>query len=381
MTRPEDGGRRKERTGLEGLPTEILLNVAKNLECARDLSSLGRTSKAIHWVVDGSWAWRDFRRHRFPFITIPSRTCQYDWKDVGASLSYQSRCWDRRSIRFTAMYPAQHAQRRGLAFQPVLGVDYDMDSGREIVVWGAGEDIVARYRERGSGVAQQNSVYWRELSGGQQGLRAGVDDVSAVNIVRLPHLAAPALLVGRESGHLGLQSAEPNHTFGQQLASFSPAQPDGPVVTADGAEPPRQQQVMSVDVLNDRNEGLVAACTNLGVSVYQLPTDSNTTAIPPVEVYDLPSQTTPQVSNAKWMGSSNLLALAMRGTHDPLRYLSIRPSGWVVEAAAKNAGLVEQFRLGPSPMFATSLQPIRRYPGATGTTPLLLSSWKDGTVR
>jgi hypothetical protein len=372
----------KQRRGIEGLPSEILLAVVKNLDCARDLSSLARTSKTIQRVVDSSSAWQDFVRMKFPCTTIPVKTGNHDWKGLAESLTYQSRRWDRRSIRFTGMYPAQQTRSsRGLAFQPVIDVDYDMKSGTEIVVWGAGEDIVARYRQRGKGQRAQGSVSWRQLFGGQHGLRAGIDDVNTMNVVKLPHLKAPAILVGRENGDLSLLSAQANHNFGQQLANFSPAHPGGPVIAAEGDEPLQQQQIRSVDILNGNNEGLVAACSNLGVSIYQLPKDNNTTAIPPAEVYDAPFMATQQVWNAKWMGSSSLLALATRGTDDPLRYLTITPSGWRVEAAAKNARVVEEFKLTGTSMFANSIQPVNRYPGMTGATPLLLSTWRDGTVR
>jgi len=376
------GPARQQGRGLESLPDEILLTVAKDFECARDLSSLGRSARRLKQCVDSSSAWQDFVRMKFPFTTIPPKSGNHDYKALAESLTYQSRCWDRRSIRFTGMYPAQQTQRRhtSLAFQPVIDVDYDMDSGREMVVWGAGEDIVARYRHKAKGQRQQASVSWRQHLGGEHGLRGGRDDVQTMDIVKLPHLLkGPAILVGRQNGDLSLLSAQSDHNFGQQLADFSPSHPGGPVVAAEGEEPLRQQQIMSVDVFDDSNQGLVAACNNLGVSVYQLPQDNNTTSIPPVALYD--PQTTQQLWNAKWMGSNNLLALAFRGTEDPLRYLTITPTGWTVTAAAKNARVVDEFLLRNTSVYGTSLQPLHRYPGMTDPTPLLLSSWKDGTIR
>lgn len=379
MADPEMG-RPQERTGIERLPTEILLNVAKNLECARDLSSLGRTSKTMRHVADGSFAWHDFGRSKFPFTSIPPTTAHHDWKAIAESMTYQSRCWDRRSIRFTAMYPRAQPQRQGLAFQPVIDVDYDMDAGREMVVWGAGEDIVARYRQRGRGERQQHPVSWHQSLGAQNGLRGGVDDISTIHVVKQPHLKAPAILVGRENGDLSLRSAQPDSTFGQQLASFGPATrgPDGIALRG-------QQQIMSADVLSDNNEGLVAACSDLGIAIYELPKDNNATTVrpvmPPISVWDGLPQSFQQPANAKWMGSSDLIALAMRGMRHPLRYMAVTPTGWTTEGAAKNARVEDEFLLAPSSLFANSLQPIRRYPGATGRTPLLLSSWKDGSVR
>ncbi|OIW24458.1 hypothetical protein CONLIGDRAFT_623315, partial [Coniochaeta ligniaria NRRL 30616] len=358
-----------DSTALERLPSELLLGILKNLETARDMSSLACASKELKRRVDSSAAWRDFAQSKFPLLTIPSESVR-DWKALARSLTYQSRCWDRRSIRYTGMFGPQQPQTKGLVFQPVVAVDYDIESGREVVVWGAGEDIVARYRKRGAtqAQAQQSSADWRQLLGAEHGFRAGVDDVTTMDIVKLPHLKAPAMLAGRDSGDLSLLSLQPDQSFGQLHANL------GPQGTT---ESPKQSTIMSVDVFNDN---LVAACTNLGVAIYRLPSDDNTTAIPPIDVYDVLSATTQQAYNAKWMGGDNLLAVALRGTIDPLRYLTVTPTGWTVEAAAKNAQVIEQFDLKQGSILANSLQPVRQFPGMKGPTPLLLSSWKDGTV-
>ena len=373
---------RGDATGLNGLPLEILLDIAKYLESARDLRALSQTSKKLHQCINSSSAWQEFAQSKFPLLSIPLKTGRRYWKGVAESLTYQTRCWDRRSIRFTAMYPRQQTHRRGLAFQPVVDVDYNMNSGREMVVWGAGEDIVARYRGRARTRGLSGTTSWYQLEGADQGLRPGYDDVTALATVRLPHLGAPAILAGRDNGDLSLLSGEANNSFGRRLASFSPEHASGSTEGIPTAERPAQNTIMSLDTLNENNEGLVAACSNLGVSLYRLPEDNSTTNIAPVEIYDLAPHTTRQVWNAKWMGGSDLLAIALQGTHEPLRYLTVTPSGWTVEAAAKNARVEQQFgKREEQPVFANSLQPVRRVPGATATTPLLLSSWKDGTIR
>jgi hypothetical protein len=367
---------------LEGVPDEILLTIVKNLECAKDLSALGRSSKRLRRCVNSSGAWRDFVRLRFPGTTNPPKAGGHNYKALAESLTYQARCWDRKSTRFTVMYPAQQPRRRGpgQGFQTLVDVDYNMNSGKETLVWAAGEDIVARYRQKGRGRGQQTSVTWRQDMGSKRGLRAGTDDVSTINIVNLPHLKAPALLVGRVNGDLSLLSGQTDNSFGQQLANFSPTPSGGPVAT-ERAQPLEQEDVDSVDILDDNNQSLVAACSNLGLSIYQLPQDTDTTTIHPITVYDESLTDDDQVRNAKWMGSRNLLALASRGTKNPLRYLSVTPSGFVLEGAAKNLGLQAEFSLRNTYVYAESLQPVYRHPGMTGPTPLLLSSWQDGTIR
>lgn len=368
---------------LERLPDEILLHIADNLESARDMRSLALTSKKLQHCVDSSTAWQDFVRFKFPFTNIPPQSGNRNWKALADSLTYQSRCWDRRSIRFTGMLSSRDPPRRGMAFQPVVDVDFDFDLRREIVVWGAGEDIIARYREQtGSTQAQQTNSLWRRLLGAEKGLRPGPDDVSTIDIVKLSHLTGPAILSGRQNGDLSLLSAGSPASFGQHLANLDPSHASASIKGAAGAQRLTQNSIMSVDVLNDNNQGLVAACTNLGVTIYRLPTDSDTTAIPPIELYDVSADTTEKVFNAKWMGGTDLLALAFRGDNDPLRYLAVTPTGWRVEAAVKNARVIEQFELRPNFwILPSSLQPVRRYPGKTGPTPLLLSSWGDTTVR
>lgn len=372
----------KKKIGFEDLPNEILLMVAENLETARDVSALSKTSRTVHQRIDTTW--QAFVRSRFPSMNIPIKkdAKTTDWKGLAESLTYQSKCWERRSLRFTALYPVQPTRRtKGLAFKPVIDVDHDMDSNREMVIWGAGEDIVARYRTRGRAQAQSGTTSWHTLSGAAQGLRAAYDDVMSMDIVNLPHLKGPAVVVGRAADDtLSLLSAQSDSAFGQQLATFSPVHASGPIKGAEGRDL-TQNSLSDVNVLNEKNEGLVAACSNLGVWIYRLPQDSSETNIAPVELYNLAPDVPQRALSTKWMGSPDLLAVAIQGRRDPLRYLTRTPTGWTISSAAKNARVEARFDLSNAPIYPSSLQPIHLVPGNPTPTPLLLSSWRDNTIR
>ncbi|KAB5583033.1 hypothetical protein GE09DRAFT_947631 [Coniochaeta sp. 2T2.1] len=380
-----EGPEELERAGLESLPHETFLRVAKNLETTRDLLALAQTSKKVNHSVMSSLTWQDFVKTKFPDRNIPRKNGPHDWKGIAEALTYQTRCFDRRSLRFTAMYPARRQQRRrGLDYQPIVDVNFDMDSGLETLIWGAGEDIMVRYRQQGR--PQQNGVEWRQIFGNHTGLRAGRDDIRTMNIVKLPHLKAPAMLVGRDNGDLSLLSARNDRNWGRQLANFSPDHANRPIqgTFPNKDLPLKQQMVYAADVFNDRTSGnaiSLVACTNLGASIYRLPQDSNTSCIAPDAICDHSEQTDQKIWNAKWMGSNKLLALALRGTDHPLRLMSVTPTGLEVYAAAKNNRVHEVFELNDVSILVNSLQPVSRFPGTADKSTLLLSSWKDGTIR
>jgi hypothetical protein len=354
------------------IPTEIMLMIISNLECARDLCALTLTCKRIRRCVDSSQAWGSFVRSRFPLLSTPSIDGAMEWKDLAQSLTYQTRCWDRRSIRFTAMYPEGQLSRIGLPFQPVVAVEYDLSSREELVVWGAGEDIVARRRKRTSETSPH--ISWHRQDGAKHGFKPAYDDVKALTIVNLPYVEYPAILAGRASGDLSLLSAEAGKTFGRRIASFNPSHAKGHIDGTNEDSKPEQLTITSLDV---GGEGLIAATNNVGVTIYRLPQD-NTFNVAPIEIFDIPGHS---IWNAKWMGGSELLALALRGPVQPLRYLKMTPTGWVVETAAKNPAIDMEYGPQEGAVFANSLLPISHYPGSKGKTPLLLSSWKDGKCR
>ncbi|EOO03689.1 putative f-box domain protein [Phaeoacremonium minimum UCRPA7] len=141
---------------------------------------------------------------------------------------------------------------------------------------------------------------------------------------------------------------------------------------------PKQGTVNSLHVLSRRN--LIAATTKSTVFVYPLK-DGDASNIGPSAVFDLEGQAFEHKNmtllNARWM-TDNLMALGLQGCKDPLRYLTITPSGFAVSAAAKNSAMEEKFAIDYGRLCANSLVPVT---GSHGGHNLLLSAWRDGTVR
>lgn len=365
------------------LPDELLLMVLADLDSARDFRALGLSCRRLHRLV-GHEGWRAFVTSKFSSLSIPS-TSGDAWRRLAELLTWQTRCWDRRAIRFTGLLPDSaiaHGNRRpgAGAFLPVLDAHICPQSGEELIVWGAGENIVARRRH--CSVARDSAkTSWSRLQGSLLGYSVpGYDDVSALAIVDQPHNGTRDILAGRVNGDLSLLSAQPDQ-FCKHLANFDTSHAEDPISGVQPGEIVRQSTILSLDVLN----GLVAASTKENVTVYRLPQDDDSIKIAPLEILDplLPvfERTRVTVANARWMGDNEVLAVALQGSTFPLRYLTMTPDGWSASDAAKNADLEKQFDIDYGRICPNSIQPVKPHANTKGGTSLLLSAWRDGSCR
>ena len=259
----------------------------------------------------------------------------------------------------------------------VVDAQFDPASQQELVVWGAGEDILARYRERqGRGKASRTS--WHKLDGRALGLTYGYDDVKAVKIVK--HGSGQAIIAGRHNGDLALLSAEPDR-FGERIATFGPV-PDQNLTSQQLSE---SETINSLDVLDSSRGPLLAAAAKTTLRVYGLPEDDGA-EISPLRTYDLKESIltsgSARLGGARWMGNGDSIALALVGCRDALRYLTLTPTGWSHHTAAKSERVSQEFRIkSDGAISPNSLEPVYLHSGAKRGTNLLLSAWKDGTIR
>ena len=361
------------------LSGDIFLLIITSLDSARDVRSLSLTCRGIHDIVEEG-GWWVFVRNRFSSLSIPS-TSGDGWRRLAESLTWQSRSWDRRSLQFSTLLPRRKASRPSRsvagAFQPVIDAVICPETDQELVVWAEGEDIKACYRPR-TGAPSTIEATWHHFNGKKFGYSPGYDDVRAIAIVDRPSHDGREILVGRDNGDLGLLSAEPDR-FGERLVSFELARDEdtgAPIWSGGNID---QDTVASLDVRGD----MVVACTKHSVILYQIPED-DTDTVTPLGVYDLKADSPmrpPKLGSAKWMGDDSMIAVALQGTNQPLRYLTLTPQGCLPSAEGKDITIEGWNRLGCKSICPNSLEPVKLRSSTSKGTTVLLSAWEDGTCR
>lgn len=374
---------------IDRLPDDLLYLICPHLDTARDLHALLLTNRRLRDVIQNGNeddGWRLFVRSRFPDASdiSLSSSSKYSWHDLANSLTWQARAWERRSLSFRAMMPTPPSQsrrasrRREAAFHPALDAHFDFASGEDLVIWGAGENLVARRRRGRSAKATPEETVWHRLDGKELGYRSGVDDIKALSLVenvcgRPGDLGA---VVGRDNGNLVLLSAGESD-FGERLAAFAP-QPEEQAWS--------QGTVNSVDV--SRRNGLVAAAAKSGAFLYPLPQEPGADVAPTAyldlaNVSQVSNPSATSLGNAKWIGE-NTLALVLSGSKDPLRYVTVGQAGFGDVVPVRSSSLEDKFEINyhETRICTGSLTPIDASSVAGGgASNLLLSAWRDGTVR
>jgi len=373
-------------TGLDSLPDDILYVIVAHFETAREVASTSQTCRRLHQFMSDK-GWRTFSLGRFPSLSA-SLHDKLSWSQLAQSLTFQSRCWDRRSLSFTSILPlagASRPQGRGgsyvsraaQSYHTVLDAHYDIGSGEELLAWGAGENLVARFRQRGPRGAP--AVEWRQLSGKDLQYKPGYDDISALRIVEDPRGrgGTRGILTGRHNGEISLHSADKDG-FGRLLSTFTPE--DAPLVTS-GHDVVQQKVIHSLDVSRSR---VIAAATQSHLLLYNLDDETVETAHPHVALSLADhSRHTGKLGRtaAKWMAESDLLAVALSVRDKPLHYVKVVPWGCSLTAAAKNPELNERFQISDGSICTNSIQPIGNFSVPGGGGSLLLSAWTSGVCK
>ncbi|EFX03750.1 f-box domain containing protein [Grosmannia clavigera kw1407] len=436
------------RLSLDRLPEDILYLILAYLDTARDNARLSATSRRLHRFMRVQ-GWRAFALRCFPGVVTASvllggsSPSALRWDQLSDSLTWQARAWDRRSLSFQALLPREavpaRRPRRQASFRPPLVVHFQAAGegtqskrpgidGEEMVLWGAGEDIVARYRRRGrweesvGGDERDNEeddnaddptavARWRVFDGKAAGFRPGYDDVRGLAVV--PHaMGRPhrrGVLVGRDNGHLVLLSAEDRSDgtgsrssgfgFGRTLAQFSPGN-DSSIL---------QDRIYSLDVASagrafgglDNRGGLAAVATTSHIVFYGLPSDDGEYGSNEDDDGKLkaPRQIFPTATFAmgdrgldiyqrrrpysvRWMAADGVAAVGLGYNADQLCFLAATPTGLALTAVAKSQPFQRRFGLDDKTLLLpSSLQPIEPLSVAGGGGNLLLSAWRDGTCR
>ncbi|KAL2266086.1 hypothetical protein VTJ83DRAFT_5438 [Remersonia thermophila] len=369
---------------LVDLPDDIIFHVFAHLDTARDLGSLALSSRRLYHLVTNE-AWSIFVRRRFPSLAVSGPATRGAWRELAESLTWQSRCWDKRALRFQAILPARAPQAprvasHGDASMVVVDAHHDPATKQELVVWGRGPHLAGRHRKRrGKGVA--SAISWHKKNGEELGFAKNHGDVVSVKVIGLGDRRA--VVCGRFNGHLSVLSAEPD-TFGDAIATLRPASSQSP----SGSSAFAGDSIMSLDVVETSHQRLLAATTHSELNIYDV-SDGNNISSTAVLAHDAArglngslSRRSGKLCNARWLGNGETLALAFIGGKASLQYLSLTPSGWTWHAAAKNERLVSEFGIKENAFISPrSVEPIRALSSAGGHGGLVLSGWRDGTIR
>ncbi|KAI8626391.1 hypothetical protein F5Y19DRAFT_446403 [Xylariaceae sp. FL1651] len=382
-----EASRISQSTRLDVLPIDILLIIFGYLDTARSVAYLGATCKGLNAFISAN-GWRIFVTSCFSSLALPISHSEEEWKDLARVLTAQSRDWDRRAFVFHSLSPPEARRlvgRRGHGVQSIPGniiLDaYSQRQGlynKELVVWGAGEDVLARIRRRDKTAVVSES--WHCSRGSKTGYVAGKDDTTAVLILKA-HPSSDQddspVVVGRANGDLRLLSTY-DSSFGHTLAHFRPSPPLSI----------RQPEIQAVDI--NPSTGTLAAGTKENVLLYSIPyqrqpnsgniTDSS--YLDPIDAVSL--KNAPQSSPFDFIRSLKTLnretiVVSLNRSFDPIQILTVTPTGLEVSKAARVSN--EYPHIGSNPQTVRALLPVDVGSIASGGGNVMLSSWDDGTIR
>lgn len=354
------------------LPHDIVLEVVSHFSTARDVARLASSCKHFHRLLSED-GWRTFIRTCFPLLSIPVGS-HPKWSELANALTRQARAWDTKAFQSVA-YTDDHRRdgnfftgfsNASRPFHPVIDARLTFDKTWEIVSWGAGEDVVGRFRPLNS---RGESDAWFRMEGKAKGYQSGVGDVTAI------HVAEPGgklgLLVGRANGDLSLVSAAPG-SAGKTLVDFDIPKPAGSLVATTWTS------IGSIDTLPNQSSVVAANRANLGLFSLD---DADGTGVPlATQTFGKAQQGNTNFLHAIKAMNNNTVVCALAGDTDPLRYLTITPTGFVSDVVSKNPSLLTSRGLDPRKITTVrAIQPVN--PGPSGHTNVLLSAWDDGTCR
>ncbi|TRX92162.1 hypothetical protein FHL15_007029 [Xylaria flabelliformis] len=372
---------------LDTLPTDILLIILGYLDTARSVAHLAAASKGLHQLISAE-GWRIFVKSCFSSLTLPTSKSDENWAALARVLTSQSRDWDRRAFVFHSLSPPETRRpnaRRSNAAQSIPGniiVDAHLwRQGRfdeELVVWGSGEDVVARIRTNDR--TRVVSESWHFYKGSESSFVAGKDDTTAISIMKSDFLGGKedmGVVVGRANGDLRLLSIGESKS-GQTLMQFRPP-PSSSI---------HQHEIRAVDIHSDA--GIMAASTRESVWLYSLkdhsPTHwndvtepSNTDPTVAISLRDSQQYSSFDFIRSMRMLDKQTIAVALNGSFDPIRVLDVTPTGVEVSTATRIPN--ERPYIGFNPRTVRALLPVDVRSIAGGGGNVLLSSWDDGTIR
>ncbi|GJD00816.1 F-box domain protein [Colletotrichum higginsianum] len=357
------------------LPDDIVLEIVSHLRTARDVARLASSCKHLHSLLSED-GWRTFVRTCFPLLSLPLSKAPR-WDVLANNLTSQARAWDTKAFQPVA-YMDNHRRdgnyftgytNAGRPFHPVIDARLAFDNSWEVAAWGAGEDVVGRFRPLNSG-GRGDSDAWFRMEGKTKGYEAGVGDVTAIRLVE-PDGKLSLLGQWRSAARLGGPGSA-----GSTLANYKIPAPTG------GLEATTWTSIGSIDTLP--NQSSVIAGNRATISMFSLNiTEENGNGTIPLDsqTFEVPGQggRTQFIHSARALNNDTVVC-SLSGDVNPIRYLTVTPSGFTPSLASKNPSLLASRGIDPDKkQTVRAIHPVN--PGPAGHSNLLLSAWDDGTIR
>ncbi|KAF5008301.1 hypothetical protein FDECE_5420 [Fusarium decemcellulare] len=370
-----------EKISLASLPDDLVLDIVEYLDTARDVASVSSLTRHINSLIrqDG---WRTFVKTRFPSWDIPTNS-QTRWSAVADRATYLERCWEKRGFWMNVLHEKKQQPERfhrratgsqSVMYHAVLDARLMSSLENEVIAAGVGEDLMVRVKP----VNRRDPDVWHQVQGKSLDYRAGTGDVTAVSVTE--YQGTPGVVVGRANGDIQFLSAEDNFTT--PLRNLKPADD---ALLNHASDPMRKSPgQLAVSSLQWQPEThLLASGKGSVLTLHDLTTSEDPEASP-VAYYDFSQGTTIDgaalLRSTKFM-SKDVLACALGGSRDPLRWGQLTPTGIEFYNAASNPRPLDdvatrtEVRSGERTTIR-AIEPVRG-----GNENLLLSAWDDGTYR
>ncbi|KAF5975542.1 hypothetical protein FCOIX_7582 [Fusarium coicis] len=329
-----------DRTSLASLPDDIVLDIVEHLDTARDVAHVSALTKHLQSLIcqDG---WRTFVKTRFPSLQIDTNS-ETRWSSVADRATYLDRCWEKRGFWVNVLHEKKNQperfQRRvagsqSVLFHSVLDARLMSSLNNEVIAAGVGENLMVCIKPVDG---QQDA--WYQIGGHDHGYRAGTGDVTATSVTENDGI--PNIVVGRANGDISIHSGKDKFaTIAKHL------NPTDEALLSHASDPmrksPGQVAVSSLQWHPETNllasgKGSVLTLYNLGVS--------NDQVLSPLDYHEFskasPADEVSLLRSTKLMGR-DIMACALGGTRNPLRWGQLTPAGLQFFNAHSNSILVD----------------------------------------
>lgn len=374
---------------LSDLPFEILTDIAIHLPTASSLRALSLTCQRLHDFVEKE-GFRVFVQTRFPSIETPPL-----WKDATQILTARSKAWDRKAFiaRELMLFDretnkphrrrSEHRQNgQTMGYVPVID-SYETFNGnswsdsKEVLAWGAGADIIMRFKipksgddrsEVGSRTERPSEwdgreVDWRTFR--PQGLSDGIDDITSISLLR-PHQRADheddeRLIVGRAKGQLDQMWFQHEPGAMKHVASYWTA----------------SKPIRSAHLSHEDRPLLAAAASDLGVLIYD--THDAEGMIMPSAGIDIHETGEKKRTWTTRFLSHDQLAIGLGPTRDPIHVYQVTPSSMSKDPLRKFSAAPTDAFAGSSVYTIVPLSSSSKAGGSPGD--LFLSGWYNSHIK